>query len=415
MQISRKFSKDEWSLLFDQMPNETILYPVAQVCKEWNLAAHQQLMLLRENLLQIKLKISESRFNKDEIALISWTIDLKSSTSQLISKFILSGAADVALIKAIKVANKGTVKNQHMAEALDSKRSAAIIQALVCNNPETSKRGIASAIALKYRSVLQLLLSTETPKFAKYSEDWVIKKAKSHKAVDFLKTTANYISVIEKLENIHAGKYLFTNLYEFIESTPGAVDHVQHINLEGVKAESIIFDYECFVRKFPHIKSLIISDEITEDSFRVLANLTNLENLDVKSNKLEGLSGIESLTNLINLSFCGCRNLKKIPTEIKNLTRMQRLNLTDCGNSQMFTFPDLSMLSSLKKLEIMGSSIELQPNFQESMGNLLNINPNLRVDVDFNIAEDNRDSELSFLPSLSSFFLSSINFWKDST
>ncbi len=407
MQISRPFSKDEWRLLLDQLPNEAILYPFAQVCREWNLAAHQQLMLLRDNLLRIKLRTSESRFSKKDIALISWTIDKKSSTSQLISKFILSGASDGALMKAIKVANIGTCTNQHMAEALDSKRSAAIIKTLVCNNPETSKRGIASAIALKYRSILQILLSSETPKFTKYSEDWVTKKAQVHKAVDFVNNTANYIHVVEKfdIDTIHVAKYFFTNLYEFLDSTPIPVAHIMHLNLKGVKANSIISDYEWLVHKFSHIKSLFISDEITDRCFKVFTNLVNLENLDIKSNELKCLSEIGSLTNLINLSFHGCRNLKEIPSEIKNLTRLQRLNLTDCGSSQVFTFPDLSNLSSLKELNIIGSSIELHPNFHESIGHLLNINQNLKVDVVVKIDEDNIDSEFSFWPSLSSFLV----------
>lgn len=375
MQIN--LNTDVWNNIFQHLKHEDILQPFAQVCVDWNRIAFKRLKELGEKLIRTQLQRPGNFLSRTDSEIISWTLDANSATPKLISKFIRSKASPPAILKAIKKSKLFSMTNEQIMDAIDVNASSKIIHALVSNNPETSKRAFINAIALMQLSHLQMLLHPDTPKFAKFSPEWLDKKASTRNAIDFLKSA---ICPLSTNSHLTTKDFKFLNIFQLINQVRKP-SNITHLDLSGFRAESCE-EYQDLINYFPSLISLCIDDKISESSFKFITQQYDLEILSIKSYRLHDLATLGNLKHLKELKLEDCSGLKNVSSEIKKLNLLEVIEFTNSSfSAQEFNLRDLAGLKALKRLTLLDCKIEGKDEFNESLNTLLAFNYDLKVSV----------------------------------
>ncbi|KAM5554208.1 hypothetical protein ABKV19_022539 [Rosa sericea] len=133
------------------------------------------------------------------------------------------------------------------------------------------------------------------------------------------------------------------------------------LNLEGCESLSSLPNGICSLRS---LTTFILSgcSRIANLPEKIGDNMKQLSGLDLEGTAIKGLpTSIKHLTGLIRLNLKDCKNLLSLPAVICSLTKLQVLNLTGCSN--LAELPEnLGSLVGLKELDASRSCIRQVPS-----------------------------------------------------
>ncbi|XP_039165887.1 disease resistance protein RUN1-like [Eucalyptus grandis] len=143
-----------------------------------------------------------------------------------------------------------------------------------------------------------------------------------------------------------------------ISDSIGHLESLVHLRLDGADIEELPDS----IKSLKKLRSLLLGNcEKLCELPPSIGNLESLEVMDLSSTKIASLH--RSIKHLKNLKVLKMENthLEKFPKDIKNLEKLEEIDLSQCGNLKGWIICDIRGLSSLKILRLSSTEISSLP------------------------------------------------------